>query len=62
MDKNTKNPPQDEIMIRSCAICSAEIIVHRLPNRRYKGGNYFGRIGAGKEKCEYWECDKCFKE
>ncbi len=50
MDKNSKNPSQDEIMMRSCAICSAEIIVHRLPNRRYKGGNYFGRIGEEKEK------------
>ncbi|MDP3733337.1 MAG: hypothetical protein Q8Q91_02230 [Candidatus Daviesbacteria bacterium] len=60
--KISKNSAQDKTMIRLCAICSAEILVHRLPNRRYKGGNYFGRIGAGKEKFEYWECDKCYKE
>ena len=62
MDKNTKNNDADETMMRSCAICNAEILVYCLPNRRYKGGNYFGRIGAGKEKSEYWECDRCFKE
>lgn len=47
-----KNPPQDKTMIRDCAICGKMILVRRLPNRRYKGGNYFGRVGT-KEKIEY---------
>lgn len=57
-----KNNTEDETMVKTCAICSVEITVHRLPNRIYKGGNYFGRIGMGKEKFEYWECDGYFKE
>lgn len=59
--KISKLTSQNKTMIRFCAICGKKILVHRLPNRGYMGGNYFGRIGT-KEKIEYWECDECYKE
>lgn len=59
--KISKNNSQNKTMIRFCAICGKKILVYRLPNRKYRGGNYFGRIGL-KEKIEYWECDECYKE
>lgn len=49
-------------IIRKCSICGTRLVVKLYPNGKYKGGHYFGKIKSGKEKFEYWECNKCAKK
>ena len=59
------NKPAQWMEIREvkiqCSICAKDFITKISPNKTYKGGNFFGKIGDKGKKVEYWECDKCYK-
>ncbi len=49
-------------MNRKCVVCGSKLIIQLFPNRKYKGGHYFGKMTIDKDKFEYWECNKCYKK
>jgi len=48
-------------IIRKCVICAKDIAIKLYPDRKYKGGYFFGKMKIKKDKFEYWECNKCYK-
>ena len=49
------------LIMRNCNVCGKKIKVNIYPNRKYRGGHYFGKIKTEKnKKVEYWECPACY--
>lgn len=61
MTENKNNSKEvAKILKRNCVICGKKLIISVYKDRKYKGGEYFGKVLP--EKIEYWECRKCYKD
>lgn len=61
MNKKSPELKVREVKIK-CFVCGKHFTTQIFPDKTYKGGNCFGKIGGKGKEMEYWECDKCYRE